>query len=415
MTSDRHRVAVTGVGLITPVGRGAKEFWHALCTAAPSVGPIAGFDPSWLPVRFAAQVGGFDAVEHFTAREAKRLDRATRLGAAAAAAALADAGPIDAAPERWGVVAGTGHGGVSSFEEAFEAAPGPDGGVRPRPGPLHVPMVMANATAAVVSMRHRVRGPSLAISTACASGAHALGEGARLIREGAADVVLAGGTEAAITPVTVAAFCRLGALSERGDDPVRASRPFDAHRDGFVMGEGAGFVLLERLDHAVERGARRYGEVLGYGRSSDGYHLTAPDPSGAGARVCVEQALADAGLDAADIAHVNAHATSTRRGDLAEARVLGEVFGPGRVPVTAPKGVTGHLLGASGAVEAVAALLSLRDGIAPPIANLDRPDPAVELDLVRGAPRPIRGGPVLSNSFGFGGHNAALVFGAVRA
>jgi len=282
-----------------------------------------------------------------------------------------------------------------------------------RVSPFLVPMMMANATAGTIAMRHGWKGPNICIATACAAGTHAVGEAVRFIRDGSADVVVAGGAEAAITPVAMAAFARMGALSGRSDDPARASRPFDIDRDGFVMGEGAGFLVLERWDLAEARGARIYGEIMGYGRNSDAHHITAPSPDGAGAVACMELALEDAGLGAADIGHVNAHGTSTPLNDAAEAEALVKVFSGSPPPVTSTKGVTGHLIGAAGAVEAVAAILSSRDGLVPPTANHERTDPNVTVDVVAGSPRAATG-PVLSNSFGFGGHNATLVVRATE-
>lgn len=277
-----------------------------------------------------------------------------------------------------------------------------------RVSPFLVPMMMPNATPALAAMQLGWTGPNTCVATACAAGTHAVGEGARLIRDGTSDVVLAGGAEAVVTPVAIAAFARMGALSGRHDDPVRASRPFDADRDGFVMGEGAAFLVLERWDRAVARGARIYGEILGYGRNADAYHVTAPSPGGAGASACMLFAIEDAGLSPADIGHVNAHGTSTPLNDASEAEALSKVFGEAVPPVTSTKGVTGHLIGAAGAVEAVACLLSLGAGVVPPTANHERTDPEIALDVVHGSPRPTQG-PALSNSFGFGGHNVCLV------
>ena len=272
-------------------------------------------------------------------------------------------------------------------------------------------MMMANATAGTVGLKMGWTGPNLCVTTACAAGSHGIGEGALLIRHGAADVVLAGGTEACITPLAMSAFGRMGALSSRVDDPRHASRPFDPDRDGFVMGEGAGFLLLEEWDHAVARGARIWGEVLGYARTSDAYHITAPAPGGAGAAACMLGALADAGLEPPAVAHVNAHGTSTPLNDASEASAVTKVFGERAVPVTSGKGVTGHLVAGAGAIEAVAAFLALRDGVVPHTANHEREDPDLAIDVVSGSPREVAPGPVVSNSFGFGGHNASLVLG----
>lgn len=404
----RPRVAVTGMGVKTPAGSDLAGFWATLLEGRATAAPITRFDPSALPVGFACEVPGFDPGAYLGHKEARRADRVTQLGFAAATDALVDAGDLGADPGRCGVVAGTGVGGLWTQEEEEQVlfTRGPT-----RVSPFLVPMMMANATAGLIAMRHGWKGPNICITTACAAGTHAVGEAARFIRDGSADVVLAGGAEAAITPIAMAAFARMGALSSRSDDPGRASRPFDPERDGFVMGEGAGFLVLERWDRAEARGARIYGEIMGYGRNSDAHHITAPSPDGSGAVACMELALEDAGLSGPDIGHVNAHGTSTPLNDAAEAEALVKVFAGNPPPVTSTKGVTGHLIGAAGAVEAIAAILSSRDGLVPPTANHERTDPAVTLDVVAGAPRAATG-PVLSNSFGFGGHNATLVLNA---
>jgi 3-oxoacyl-[acyl-carrier-protein] synthase II len=270
-------------------------------------------------------------------------------------------------------------------------------------------MMMANATAALIGMKFGWTGPNFCVATACAAGSHGVGEGARLIREGSADVVLAGGSEAAVTPIAIAAFARMGALSGRHDAPELASRPFDIARDGFVIGEGAAFLVLERWDRAVARGARIYGEVAGYGRNADAHHITAPSPGGVGAAACMQQALDDSGLTPSEIGHVNAHGTSTDLNDLAEAQAIRKVFGDDAPPVTSNKGVLGHMIAGAGAAEAVASMLSIRDGIVPPTANFENLGDDIALDVVAGSVREIGPQPVISNSFGFGGHNASLV------
>lgn len=404
----RRRVAVTGIGVKTPAGTDLTSFWSTVVAGRATAQDIERFDASALPVRFAGEVNDFDPVPYFGPKEARRADRVTQLGFAAAADALADAGELGVDPARCAVVIGTGVGGLDTLEENVEVflARGPS-----RVSPFFVPMMMANATAGVTAMQFGWTGPNMCIATACAAGSHAIGEAARLIRDGSADVVAAGGTEAAVTPVTISAFSRMGALSTRNDDPERASRPFDEERDGFVIGEGAALLILESLDHARARGARVYGEVLGYGRNADAYHITAPAPGGTGAAVCMQQAIDDAGLTPADIGHVNAHGTSTALNDTAEAEAIRKVFGDAAPPVTSTKGVTGHLIGAAGAVEAAASLLSLSDGLVPPTANVERLGDDIQLDVVFGSPREIGVRPVLSNSFGFGGHNSTLIFG----
>ncbi len=415
-------MVVTGLGVKTPAGLTVEEFWDTLLAARSAAAPITLYDASRHSVGFACEVRGFDAVPYVGPKEVRRTDRAALLAVAAAADALGDAAAIgvDAADEllptpspddlaadplRCAVVAGTGIGGIRTLEDQVigyaEKGPG-------RVGPFLVPMMMPNAAAALIAIRHGFTGPNLAVATACATGAHAIGEGARLLRDGMADVVVCGGTEASVSPVSMAAFARMGALS-RNSDPAAASRPFDDDRDGFVMGEGAGFLVLEPYDRAVARGARVHGEVLGYGLTCDAHHITAPIDDGSGAVAAVEMALADAGLAAGAIGHVNAHGTSTPQNDAAEAAAMAKVFGPGAVPVTSTKGVTGHLIGAAGAVEAVAALLAAGRGLVPPTANHRHTD--LPVDVVAGEPRSIEVAPAVSTSFAFGGHNAALVLG----
>jgi 3-oxoacyl-[acyl-carrier-protein] synthase II len=407
----RVRVAVTGIGVKTPAGNDVAAFWDTIAAGRPTAATITRFDASALPVRFACEVRDFDPTPYLGPKESRRVDRVTQLGFAAAADALADAGEPGADPARCAVVVGTGIGGLVTLEEqiALRLEKGPA-----RVSPFLVPMMMANATAGTIAMQLGWTGPNLCITTACAAGANAIGEAARLVRDGTADVVMTGGTESCITPTSVAAFARMTALSTRNDDPARASRPFDAARDGFVMGEGAAALLLERWDRAVARGARIYGEVAGYGRNADAYHITAPSPGGEGAAACMQLALDDAGLAPADIGHVNAHGTSTPLNDAAEAEAVRKVFGEQPPPVTSTKGVTGHLIGAAGAVEAVATLLGLRHGLVPPTANCERVGDDVALDVVRGAARAVGSSTALSNSFGFGGHNATLILTAPR-
>jgi 3-oxoacyl-[acyl-carrier-protein] synthase II len=409
MTLDhrgRPRVVVTGLGVKTPAGTDVDSFWATVRAGRATAAPIERFDASDLPVRFAGEVRDFDPVPYFGPKEARRNDRVTQLGFAAAADALANAGELGVDPGRCAVVVGTGVGGISTHEHNqhifIEKGPA-------RVSPFTVPMMMANATAGVIAMQFGWTGPNICIATACAAGANAIGEGVRLIRDGSADVALAGGTEASVTPMTIAAFSRMGALSSRNDEPELASRPFDAARDGFVIGEGAAFLMVESLERAQGRGAQIYGEVAGYGRNADAYHITAPSPGGAGAAACMQLALDDAGLEPGAIGHVNAHGTSTDLNDAAEAEAVRKVFGDDTPPVTSTKGVTGHLIGAAGAAEALASLLSLRDGVVPPTANLEHIGDDIGVDVVGGEARAIGSRPVLSNSFGFGGHNATLI------
>jgi 3-oxoacyl-[acyl-carrier-protein] synthase II len=402
----RPRVAVTGMGVKAPGGLTVDELWDSLIAARPAAGPVTSFDAAEHSVGFACEVDGFDPVPYVGPKEVRRTDRAALLGIAAAADAVdqatADA-PLGADPLRCGVVAGSGIGGIRTLEDQVigyaERGPG-------KVGPFLVPMMMANATAALVGIRNGFTGPNIAVATACATGAHAIGEGARYVRDGMADVIVAGGTEACITPVTMAAFARMGALS-RNPEPAAASRPFDDDRDGFVMGEGAAFLVLEPWDRAVARGARILGEVAGYGLTCDAHHITAPIEGGAGAVAAIEMALADAGLSPSAIGHINAHGTSTPHNDSAEAAAIAKVFGAGALPITSGKGVTGHLIGAAGAVEAVSALVAVDRGLVPPTANHHHTD--LPVDVVAGEPRTVERAPAVSTSFAFGGHNVALV------
>uniref|UniRef100_A0A1M4EEP0 3-oxoacyl-[acyl-carrier-protein] synthase, KASII n=1 Tax=Nonomuraea gerenzanensis TaxID=93944 RepID=A0A1M4EEP0_9ACTN len=417
---------MTGMGVRTTAGAHPKELWNALLAGRSTARPITSFDTEGLGVRFACQIADLDTSAYLTPKQASRLDRVARLALCAATDALADAragsgsgsgsgagdgdgdgdGVAGTPPERRAVVTGVALGGRTTDEAGMLAGRYPGRG---NPGPLHVPMIMHNSAAAAIGIHHRIQGPSLSVETACASGAHAIGEAARLLRDGSADLVVAGGAEACVTPTVLLAFHRCQALSLRNDDPERASRPFDRDRDGFVLAEGAAFLVLENLEHALRRDARIHAELTGYATTSDAHHLTAPPPDGEGAARCMRAALADAGLSPVEIAHVNAHGTGTPLNDVAEARAISAVFGPAGVPVTSIKGVTGHAIAAAGAIEAVAAVLSMNERAIPPTANLDHLDPACDVDVV-GRVRPMPPGPVLSNSFGFGGHNATLIF-----
>lgn len=406
----RPRVVVTGMGVKTPAGVDVESMWATVRAGRGTAKRIERFDPTELPVQFAGEVLEYDPAPYFNPKEARRVDRFTHLGFGAAADAISDAGELGADPSRVAVIAATGVGGLETMEE--NEATFLERGAS-RVSPFFVPMMMPNAAAGMISIRFGFTGAALCISTACAAGANAIGEGVRMVRDGSAEVVVAGATEAPVTPLTVSAFARMGAMSGRNDDPSRASRPFDIDRDGFVIAEGAAFCVLETLEHALARGATIHGEVLGYGRNADAHHITAPVPGGAGAAACMQLALDDAGLDAAAIGHVNAHGTSTPLNDATEAEAIRKVFGDAAPPVTSTKGVTGHMIAGAGAAEAVLSLLALRDGLIPPTANLEQIDDDIGLDVVAGEPRPVARTPVLSNSFGFGGHNATLILGAV--
>jgi 3-oxoacyl-[acyl-carrier-protein] synthase II len=403
----RPRVVVTGMGVKSPAGQTVDDLWAGLLAARSAAAPITLFDASAHSVGFACEVRDFDPEAYVGPKEVRRTDRTSLLGLGAAADAIAAAtaaSPFGVDPMRCAVVAGSGIGGIRTLEDQVVgfAEKGPS-----KVGPFLVPMMMPNATAALVAIHHGFTGPNIAVATACATGAHAIGEGARMVRDGMADVVVCGGTEACITPVTMAAFARMGALS-KNPDPSVASRPFDDDRDGFVMGEGAAFLVLEPYERAVARGAAILGEVAGYGMTCDAHHITAPVEDGSGALAAIELALADAGVAPSAIGHVNAHGTSTPHNDSSEAAAIAKVFGAGGVPVTSGKGVTGHLIGAAGAVEGVAALLSVDRGIVPPTANHHHTD--LPVDVVAGEPRMIERSPAVSTSFAFGGHNVALVF-----
>ena len=411
----RHRVAITGLGVKSPAGNDLDTFWARLNSRRSCAQRIKRYDPTGLSVQIACEVPDFDVSAYVTPKEARRLDRVAILGFAAAADALRDANAhghtIAVDPSRCGIIAGIGIGGLITLEEQIGVMieKGPS-----RVSPFLVPMMMTNATPALVSLQFGWTGPNIAVATACAAGTNAIGDAANLIRFGEADVAVGMGAESCITPVAVSAFARMTALSGRGDEPARASRPFDVDRDGFVMGEGAGAVILERWDLAVARGANIYGEVVGYGRNSDAHHITAPSPGGAGAAACIQLALADAGTSSDKIGHINAHGTSTPLNDAAESEAITKVFGAQAVPITSTKGITGHLIGAAGAVEAIAAVLAMIKQSVPPTANLENLDPAIDLDVVVGEPRAIPLACALSNSFGFGGHNASLIFAPVR-
>jgi len=404
----RPRVAVTGLGVKTPAGNDIASFWETLLAGRSMAAEITAFDPSDLPVRFACEVKGFDGVEYLGPKEVRRVDRNAQLGFAAAIDAVRDAGEPGADPARCAVVAGVGIGGLATLEdqERILIERGPS-----RVTPFLVPMMMPNATPAIVAMELGWTGPNICVATACAAGTHAVGEGARLIRDGTSDVVLAGGAEAVVVRIAIAAFARMGALSGRHDDPASASRPFDVDRDGFVIGEGSAFLVLERLDRAQARGARIYGEVLGYGRNADAYHITAPSPGGSGATACMQLALDDAGLAPSAIAHVNAHGTSTPLNDVMETRPVHAAFGSWarKLAVSSTKSQIGHLLGASGAVEAVVLALAVARQTAPPTVNYLHPDPECDLDYVPNEARPMAIRNAISNSFGFGGHNASTI------
>jgi len=410
---DNRRVMITGLATLNPLGHTVAATWEAIRAGRSGIGPITLFDASDYETRIAGEVKSFDPVTRFGRKEARRMARLTQLALAAAEDALADAGLRDAPPslrERTGVMVGSGMGALDPIAEAAEtlAARGPG-----RVSPFFVPMMLADTPAAAISIAHGLTGPNLAVYSACATGNNAIGEAAAVIRRGAADVMIAGGTEACILPLGLAGFGVMGAISTRNDEPERASRPFDAGRDGFVVAEGAALLVLEEREHALARGATIHGELLGYGASADAYHITMPGEAGEGAAESMRAALRDAGLDPAGIDYINAHGTSTPLNDRAETAAIKRVFGERAydLPVSSTKSMTGHLLGAAGALEAILCLMALRDGLLPPTINYEQPDPACDLDYVPNAARPAPLRAVMSNAFGLGGHNATIILG----
>jgi 3-oxoacyl-[acyl-carrier-protein] synthase II len=406
-----RRVVVTGMGTVTPVGHDVPSTWTALVAGRSGVKRITAFDASTLPVRIAAEVKDFDATAYLAQREARRLDRFAQFALVAAREAATDAslsldGPDN---EHVGVLIGTGVGGILTLVENAEVLR--QRGAR-KVSPLLVPMMMPNAAASQIAIHFGLQGPNFALASACASGSHAIGEAAAIVRRGGAEVMICGASEAAIVPVALAGFARMGALSQRNEEPERASCPFDDRRDGFVVGEGAGVLVLESLEHAQMRGVRIYAELAGYGASADATHITAPAEDGLGATRCMRSALDDAGLLPEAVDYINAHGTSTPLNDKTETLAIKAVFGAhaNRLAVSSTKSVTGHLLGAAGAVEAIATLKALQTGVLPPTINYECPDPDCDLDYVPNVARSTHPQVALSNSFGFGGHNATLIF-----
>jgi 3-oxoacyl-[acyl-carrier-protein] synthase II len=407
---SRRRVAITGIGVVSPLGIGKESFWEGIAAGRSGVGTIANFDPTDFRVRIAAEVKGFDPVDFIDKKSARRMDRFAQYSVAAAKMAAEDAGFDPASdPEVTGAYIASGIGGVETFERetAVLIEKGPD-----RVSPLFIPMEIANMASAQVSIQLGIKGPTSTICTACTAGNNAIGEALEAIRRGAAEVMFAGGSEASVTPVGIAAFAAMRALSERNDEPERASRPFDRDRDGFVMGEGSAVLILEELKRAQARGARIYAELAGYGVSSDAYHISAPDPSGDAAARAMTLAIANAGIKPDEVDYINAHGTSTSIGDEIETRVIRKALGghADAVAVSSTKSMTGHCLGAAGAIEAAASVLAIERSLIPPTINLENPDPECDLDYVPNRARKQRLSVAASNAFGFGGHNATLVF-----
>jgi 3-oxoacyl-[acyl-carrier-protein] synthase II len=406
------RVVITGMGLVTPIGQTVGALWEACLSGRSGVGPITQFDASGYPTRFAAEVKDWDPAPFMDRKEARRMDRVIQFGVAAARLAIEDSGLVIGPDigDRVGVCVGTGIGGLRSMEEGHTVLVerGPS-----RTTPFLIPSVICDMSAGMISILSGARGPCTCPVTACATGTNAIGDAYEIIRRGAADAMIAGGTDAPITPLSVAGFGAARTLSTRNEDPTRASRPFDAERDGFVMGEGAGIVILETLESARARGARIYAEVLGYGMSADAYHITAPSPAGEGAARAMAAALRSAGIEPEAVGYVNAHGTSTELNDKNETAAIKSVFGEHAygMPISSTKSVMGHLIGAAGAVEAIVCATALAEGIAPPTINYETPDPDCDLDYVPNTPRRIDATVAMSNSFGFGGHNATLLIG----
>jgi 3-oxoacyl-[acyl-carrier-protein] synthase II len=404
------RVVVTGLGCVSPLGNNVPDTWSALLAGRSGAGPITRFDASRHRTKFAAEVKGFDPVALLGARDARKIDRYAQLAIAAAQEAQDQAGLVidDSNRDRVGILIGTGIGGIITLMENVDIfnARGPE-----RVSPFLVPMMIADSAAGLLAIRTGARGPNMAITSACATGTNVIGEACEMIRRGAADTMFAGSSEAAIVSLTIAGLNVMTALSTRNEAPEKASRPFDKNRDGFLMGEGAGMVLLESLEHAQARGAKILCELSGYGTSDDAFHISAPAENGAGAAISMERALADSRLKVTDINYINAHGTSTYLNDRSETAAIKTVFGEHayKVPVSSTKSMTGHLLGASGSVEAVICVKVLQENILPPTINYETPDPDCDLDYVPNTARPAKTSHVMSNSFGFGGHNATLI------
>lgn len=407
----KRRVVVTGMGMVSPLGLDVKSTWQAILEGKSGVGYITHFDAKDYPVKIAAEVKGFDPTKYIEPKEVKKMDRFIHFAIAATQMALEDAG-LKITPEnseRIGIVIGSGMGGLPTIEHYHKILL--EKGWK-RVSPFFIPMVIVNLAAGQISIKYGIKGPNLAVTTACATGNHSIGEAFRMIQYGDADVMIAGGTEAVITPMAIAGFAIMRALSTRNDEPEKASRPFDINRDGFVMGEGAGIIILEELEHALKRGAKIYAELVGYGMSADAYHITAPAPQGEGGARCMKMALLDAGIAPEEVDYINAHGTGTKQGDELETQAIKTVFGEHayKLCVSSTKSMTGHLLGAAGGVEAIFTVLSIYEDIVPPTINLDNPDPECDLDYVPYKPKKMQVRCAMTNSFGFGGTNASLVF-----
>jgi len=413
---DQRRVVITGVGAVTPVGNTAEEFWQALLEGRSGIGPITRFDATGFETRIAGELKGFDPLKYIDKKDDRKFDPFLKYAVACAVMAVEDAAlktdRVDAT--RFGVLVGSGIGGLETLLDNYEAlrTKGPD-----RVSPFLIPMLIVNMASGAISMRVGAKGPNTAVVTACATGNHAIGDATKIIQRGDADVMIAGGAEAIIIPLAIAGFAQMKAMSTRNDDPTHASRPFDAERDGFVCGEGAGIMVLESLEHASRRVARIYAEVVGYGMTGDAHHMTAPDPEGDGAARAMSAALRDAGLDPSAVGYINAHGTSTPYNDKFETLAIKRVFGEHarKLAVSSTKSMTGHLLGAAGGIEAIATTFAIHHGMLPPTINYEKPDPDCDLDYVPNHARKQEVEVALSNAFGFGGTNATLAFRKFRS
>ncbi len=407
---ERRRVVVTGLGAVTPIGNTKDEFWKSLLEGKSGVGRLTQFDPTGFDCQIAAEVKNFDASKCVTnAKELRRMERFVQFAVCCAKMAVEDA-RLDLSkedPYRVGVIVGSGIGGLKTIQDQTVVwkEKGPS-----RLAPLLIPMLIVNMAPGQISITLGIKGPNSCVATACATGNHAIGDSFRIIQRGDAEVMVTGGSEACIIQTSVGGFCALKALSTRNDDPEHASRPFDKNRDGFVMGEGCGIVILESLEHAQNRGAKIYAEVVGYGMSGDAYHMTAPNPNGEGAAECMRLALKDGGIKPEEVSYINAHGTSTELNDKVETLAIKKVFGEYayKIPISSTKSMTGHLLGAAGGVEFVASALAVKEDIIPPTINYETPDPECDLDYVPNKARKAKVNVAISNAFGFGGHNACL-------
>jgi 3-oxoacyl-[acyl-carrier-protein] synthase II len=412
---SKRRVVITGLGVISPIGIGINENWSSIIAARSGIGRVSHFDPTNYSSQIAGEVKDFDPIRFISEKESRRMDRFIQLGVAAGIEALRDSGieVTEANAERIGVHVGSGIGGVNTIEETALLVK--ERGPR-RVSPFYVPSSIINMVAGNLSIMYGLKGPNLAMVTACTTATHAIGDAGRLIEYGDADVMIAGGAEAAITPSSMAGFGNAKAMSTRNSSPETASRPWDAERDGFVLGEGAGIVVLEELEHARLRGAKIYAELIGFGMSGDAYHMTSPPENGDGAMRCMRNALRNSGVNLSDVQYINAHGTSTPLGDLAETNAFKTLFGEQvrNIAISSTKSMTGHLLGAAGGVEAVYTALAIHHQVAPPTANLTTPDPLCDLDYVPGSARDMNINVAISNSFGFGGTNGTLVFRSFR-